>query len=1023
MRKLEYRLLVVTLVILLAISNYVTICAASLSLVDTPSAYISESVDSYDVESESNLFGNSTYQAGGNGMWIIDAKMEDSADCRNPSDASDAIHPSALRVEYSKEDVPEKGNIGLKVTRHVNFTLPYDKMVTNKYYLFSFYVYAKSAFSNKQALSCYIGPRSYSGCIKKYEGTECFDVAEFKVGEWTKVSLVFYSGNQSVWTFGIGTGANETDYYYIDDFCLTELPESVQSKAKALDEYDSLFDMSEEISQASSLFVDGDYSGLYSPFLCKKYSQICKELDFESQLKDEYAESGYGYMSYNNPVTSLAEDNLIKDLKCEDAQYWKSASVNNDLCMTSYKGVGYDDSSSLVFSGKGYYIKWLAVEQNTEYYLSLYGMTPADEKINDIHFGIVDSEKYIFENILTDDEAENEYISNGTFQEITINCQDGNWHNRTYRFNTESNSIVGIFFQGSGGLMYFDNICVVKSSQAININKYVVNASEQTNTTGKFICDEANNLIPNGMFDSGNDFWCDDYAFGKFLQVEEYQGNEVLHYKAEKNNCYYIASFPLEKGKNYTFSYWSKVVVGGTQFGVVNGIKPFTYLENSNDSINEWQFHTVTFNSGDEEQVCFVIYDNEGEAYFDKFRLFEVVDGYTVNTLSDVPDSETNVTKISPTTPISNYDTLNSENLYSSSPQFNMRVPDYSFENSDSVEDITPYSQVNDCIVSFSDEGIASKTGTKCLKISEKISMTLPKIEKNKYYILSFYVYCKKYPQWYNYMNIKFRDRLNWSDIYQNSDYASYSDVNEKKWSKVSFVIYSGKSTLIYVSFGEGMTINSTNTFYIDDISLICLPDDVQKAASTVDGYLGDFKENDSFFASGIGDVFKQSDYINLYSPKTTQKYSDLINQMPTLTDDMKYTPEKVENPELISKDYQGVVLKISSGLEYSKDGILWQDSNVFTDLAFGEYNFFQRIKEDEYFNAGEISGNTTVLVVPLGDVNCDFEILADDLVCLRRYLIQTLYEVDKYSSDVNEDGGINIKDLIRLKKILADKY
>ena len=97
--------------------------------------------------------------------------------------------------------------------------------------------------------------------------------------------------------------------------------------------------------------------------------------------------------------------------------------------------------------------------------------------------------------------------------------------------------------------------------------------------------------------------------------------------------------------------------------------------------------------------------------------------------------------------------------------------------------------------------------------------------------------------------------------------------------------------------------------------------------------------------------------------------------------------PETVLNPQLIEATMNSITLKHLNGYEYSMDGVVWQDSNVFTNLfADTEYVFYQRIKEGVYKVSAtsaetrfstlgqiekpsiqKIEGNTVTLVVKNG--------------------------------------------------------
>lgn len=70
-----------------------------------------------------------------------------------------------------------------------------------------------------------------------------------------------------------------------------------------------------------------------------------------------------------------------------------------------------------------------------------------------------------------------------------------------------------------------------------------------------------------------------------------------------------------------------------------------------------------------------------------------------------------------------------------------------------------------------------------------------------------------------------------------------------------------------------------------------------------------------------------------------------------------KYTPEAPQVPELQSVSCNTVVLVYYSTCEYSIDGVNWQDSNVFSNLATNRtYHFYQRYKATDCTNLSAAS-------------------------------------------------------------------
>ena len=60
----------------------------------------------------------------------------------------------------------------------------------------------------------------------------------------------------------------------------------------------------------------------------------------------------------------------------------------------------------------------------------------------------------------------------------------------------------------------------------------------------------------------------------------------------------------------------------------------------------------------------------------------------------------------------------------------------------------------------------------------------------------------------------------------------------------------------------------------------------------------------------------------------------------------------------------------------------------------------------------------TSIFAKYTGDINGDCVVNAEDLVFIRSLLLSG---TNDNSFDINEDGKFNIKDIVRLKKILAD--
>lgn len=64
---------------------------------------------------------------------------------------------------------------------------------------------------------------------------------------------------------------------------------------------------------------------------------------------------------------------------------------------------------------------------------------------------------------------------------------------------------------------------------------------------------------------------------------------------------------------------------------------------------------------------------------------------------------------------------------------------------------------------------------------------------------------------------------------------------------------------------------------------------------------------------------------------------------------------------------------------------------------------------------------NFTETVYETGDIDFDGDVAGSDLVVLRKQLLDII-EADKVQSDINGDDGVDILDLVRLKKIIVEK-
>ena len=286
----------------------------------------------------------------------------------------------------------------------------------------------------------------------------------------------------------------------------------------------------------------------------------------------------------------------------------------------------------------------MKVKPNTDYYISLYGKGYSDTVVPHIHFGIRDTVyKFPFENPISAHEESNGSIMSASKQEITIRYPDGTWYNRTYQFNTGSYDEVYFFIEGVKGEMYFDNIAIFEATKKKLVKESVtIQDVDTTNDEeAKFACDEKHNLIPNGMFDKGTEFWNKFNGMDKFVEVATSEGNKMLHYKGAQWSYYYLPAVELEANKTYTFSYWYRTLNGeNAKFGIVSLKNPRSYITTQLDVTSnrgEWTLVSITFKTSEESKISLAIYDKDGEAVFDKIRLFESKNGYALSLEEDMP--------------------------------------------------------------------------------------------------------------------------------------------------------------------------------------------------------------------------------------------------------------------------------------------------------------------------------------------------------------------------------------------------
>ena len=353
-----------------------------------------------------------------------------------------------------------------------------------------------------------------------------------------------------------------------------------------------------------------------------------------------YAPSGYGERRYYRTYTCEDGDNLIENFSCDSEEFWQDGA--GYVTVTAEKS--YEGNTSLKVDGKGLYLKKISgLLPETWYYLSLYGMSELGIPLTDINFGIADADGNLFENRNTDFEEALDLRAAASKQEITILCRDGSWYNRTYRFYTGDNTEVNFFITGTKGVMYLDDIRIFEASKSIdpNVKQVYDDLTVANSKEDNYVCADSDNLFNNGMFDNGAEFWEDFNGINKCVEVVTSKGNGLLHYKSTDMQYYYLPKIYIESGKYYTFSFWSMNLNGsGAKYGILSLNNPKDFISEVtavSSGYGEWNLTSIRFKANTETAVCLAIFDNGGEAIFDKIRLFESKKGYSAELYEDMP--------------------------------------------------------------------------------------------------------------------------------------------------------------------------------------------------------------------------------------------------------------------------------------------------------------------------------------------------------------------------------------------------
>ena len=580
--------------------------------VDASTCAISTSaVDGYDFGSAENV--------------VVDGSFENSADAQAYDKAK--FGSKVLKVKAEK-------------------TLSFDVDATS-YYLVSFW--AKTASGNANMTASLKQGNSYSNIMSSNVSVN---------DQWAQSTFLLYTSFHK--KFSLSLFADKD--VYVDGVSVIKLPDTVSSACYAMDTYiDETYDP-DSVDIAAPIFgVTNEFSELVSPHLSsgtavvkykdlyQKYLELCDEL---RGVEKGFAPSGKGSRENPKTMTTTEDKNIIANGSCDDESYWKGAATSGseyieltDEYSVEGKAIKFTGGKTSSGTAKVYKKRIVGLKENTVYYLRVQGMGLGNV-ISDADFGFMDV-KYgkELENPMDEGKASSNAAYKLTYkQRVNFRCQDGTWYTRVYQFNTENNTQLDFFIRGTCGTVYYDNIMLFKQSDAYTISSSgkieamaVLDYSESN-----FACNPEDNLIKNGDFSSGTEFWDQFVGYNKIVEVATSdEDNKMLHFKGDNMGYYYLPWVNVKADVTYTFSFWQKNLSGKSSRALlVSEFNPHGYaseIHNFTESRGEWILVSVKFVCHEDNRVALGIYDRDGEAAFDNIRFFESSKGYEVSKAVDMP--------------------------------------------------------------------------------------------------------------------------------------------------------------------------------------------------------------------------------------------------------------------------------------------------------------------------------------------------------------------------------------------------
>lgn len=159
-----------------------------------------------------------------------------------------------------------------------------------------------------------------------------------------------------------------------------------------------------------------------------------------------------------------------------------------------------------------------------------------------------------------------------------------------------------------------------------------------------------------------------------------------------------------------------------------------------------------------------------------------------------------------------------------------------------------------------------------------------------------------------------------------------------------------------------------------------------------------------------------------IYSDGTSNK---IISDKTAHIDVTQYGMNKQETadiPELSERTETYFTVDDKVGYEYSLDGINWTDNPRFKHLETGKtYTVYQRISENGNISVGDKSAPLYVTLYKRGDVNTNGDRDAGDLIIMKQFLLGINQDIDMFAANANLDRKVDIRDLIKLKKLIIN--